>query len=147
LGLYSSGLEFIMVETWTADSSHLRRKQEAENTLGMAWIFFPHLFTLHLITDPFLPVSPLIHPSPSHSLLWERYQPTLTHPLLLGPEKAAQLGKQDPQVGNRLRDSYCSSCWRPSCTSTYVQGVGGLGPTHICSLVVSLWEPPRVQIS
>jgi hypothetical protein len=29
------------------------------------------------------------------------------HPLLLRPDKAAQLGERDPEPGNRFRDSTC----------------------------------------
>lgn len=43
------------------------------------------------------------------------YQHTLEHQvttvLLLSPDKIAQLGEQDREAGNRVRDSPPPSCW------------------------------------
>jgi hypothetical protein len=62
----------------------------------------------------------------------------------------AQLAQPDPQSGNRVRDSACSSCWGP-CLKTKLHiclvylCVACGARSSPCSL--SLWEPPRVQVS
>ena len=69
------------------------------------------------------------------------------HPLLLKPDKAAQLGEQDPQAGNGVRESLCSSYWR-TCMKTKLHicyiGAGGLGPAHYALwLVVQALGAPK----
>jgi hypothetical protein len=98
---------------------------------------------------------------------WEASPPSLcqvpTHPstscpcmsgyiLLTEARQRAQVGEQDPQAGNRVRDSPYSSCWE-TCMKTKLHicyiCVGGLGPAHVCSLVAGSvsGEPPRVHVS
>ena len=114
---------------------------------------------------PLFPVPPHNPPSPLHLLLWEgggtlwvqihpgtSSQCRTRHILSQRPDKAALLGQQDPQAGNRV--GLHSGCWgklewRPSCTSTtYVIGEGEIGPAHVIfGWWFSLWEAPRVQVS
>jgi hypothetical protein len=69
----------------------------------------PHL-PASLRAPPNMPLSPspLGNNSPWHIKLLQDW----AYPLPLRPDKAAQLGKWDPQASNRVKDSPCSSCWR-----------------------------------
>ena len=76
------------------------------------------------------------------------------HPLLLWPDKVAQLREQDPQAGNRFRDSPFSNCWRNSrkiktdlhicyiCAVDLVKPVPGL-----CLVFFISGEPPTIQFN
>ena len=107
-------------------------------TMGYPWfhgahVDFKELFknfylfnTLHSNISPPLQVLPHANPPSSPLPFSSEGSPTpgitlpspfikslqdKAHPLLLRADKAAQLGKWDPQAGNSLRDSLCSSYW------------------------------------
>jgi hypothetical protein len=81
---------------------------------------FIHFTSRSLSPSPCSPSHTPPHPLPLLSEKEEApwYHPTLTHQVTEGlgtssPTEArkGQLGEQDPQAGNKVRDSPCSSCW------------------------------------
>jgi hypothetical protein len=125
-------------------TSQLTHNQWNEHNFPLIYVFIH--FTPWLL-PPFLSFPPhTILPPPIPLHLWEggaslSEYPQLphaqvstgqVHPLSLRPDKAVQLGGQDPQAGNRLRDSWvCSRCWG-TCMKTeelhicYILGGGSL---------------------
>jgi hypothetical protein len=67
-------------------------------------------------------------------------------------DKTAQLGKQDPHAGNRIRDSPCSSCWW-TCMKTMLyiwyiyEGKARSSLWILFGWWFSLWELSRVHVS
>ena len=51
------------------------------------------------------------HPTQYQPMLAVKSLQDQVRPLPLRPDKAVQLGEQDPQAGSRVRVSPCSSCW------------------------------------
>ena len=92
----------------------------------------PFPVPLHMVPPPLpLPLrrerSPLGIKPPWHFKSLQEY----LQPLPLSPDKTVQLGEQDLQAGNRVRDSPCSSCWKTSMKTNL----------HICYICAGDLDP------